>query len=501
MDPRLRTFLVSLAAVGLAVFVGVELADASYAWPGLIAAFIVGAVLVRFTGLPADTIFVGLLIIGYIVGNRGFAQLMPAPGIPLLPAEIGLLLAASWRFVLCSFERSLPFHRDPLNWAVLAWLVVGTARAVFDVPRFGLMAVRDYAMIYYAAFFFLAQHMCRDPRARDYVAFCLVVAAALLLPVLVILQVAPDFLFENLVVAGVPLIYHKGDLTVTFAGVAALSVFHWARTREQRLWAWPLAGLLLVAVLGGGNRASLLGIAVAAGLLALARRWRFPLLLGGIVGAGFLALGMLATIFNHAWSQEKLHGVSDQVRSMADLAGSGRYESESSHFKGANNRFRLIWWRNVVEETWHTNPVAGLGFGADLAAGFVQEYYPENTEEFGVRSPHSIVITTFGRLGGMGLAVWLVFCLILARRTWHALRHSPEPGVWSLWSSLWVILSAAAFGVVLEGPMGAVVFWSLLGVGNAHLIAEEEMNRATAVENRAAEAEAEPPVAAPAARG
>jgi hypothetical protein len=29
-----------------------------------------------------------------------------------------------------------------------------------------------------------------------------------------------------------------------------------------------------------------------------------------------------------------------------------------------------------------------------------------------------------------------------------------------------VILTSACFGVVLEGPMGAVVFWSVLGLAN-----------------------------------
>jgi hypothetical protein len=36
-----------------------------------------------------------------------------------------------------------------------------------------------------------------------------------------------------------------------------------------------------------------------------------------------------------------------------------------------------------------------------------------------------------------------------------------------LWACVWTILVSACFGVVLEGPMGAVVFWSLLGILNA----------------------------------
>ncbi|HXS31522.1 MAG TPA: hypothetical protein VN755_11865, partial [Steroidobacteraceae bacterium] len=143
----------------VAVLLGWRVAEGAYALPALASVVLVGAAAMRFTRLPLDVIVLGVLLIGYIDGNRGFAQLMPYPGIPLLPAEIGLAIAVGWRGLRCAFERRLPFRRDPLNWAILAWLVVGTTRVLFDVPRFGLLAIRDYAVVYYAAFFFLAQDM------------------------------------------------------------------------------------------------------------------------------------------------------------------------------------------------------------------------------------------------------------------------------------------------------------------------------------------------------
>ena len=35
-----------------------------------------------------------------------------------------------------------------------------------------------------------------------------------------------------------------------------------------------------------------------------------------------------------------------------------------------------------------------------------------------------------------------------------------------LWLAAWAILASACFGVVLEGPMSATVFWTLLGLAN-----------------------------------
>jgi len=47
----------------------------------------------------------------------------------------------------------------------------------------------------------------------------------------------------------------------------------------------------------------------------------------------------------------------------------------------------------------------------------------------------------------------------------------PRPGTFDpslgTWCAAWVILVSACFGAVLEGPMGAVIFWSALGLAAA----------------------------------
>ena len=449
-----------------AVFFGWQVAEGSYGLPALACTVTVAAVLVRLTRLPVDAILFGFLIIGYVVGNRGFAQLMPVAGLPLLPAEIGLMVGVVWLVLVCAFARRLPFRTDALNWLVLGWLVLGTARVVFDVPRYGFLAVRDYAMIYYAVFFFLAQQMGRDPKVRRYLETCCLVAVILLVPAYGIFQLSPNFYFNYLTIRGVPLIHYKDDLALTFFGVGSILLFHWAEG-ARRYWAWPLSATMALCVMAGGNRASMLGLVVASLLLLLARRWRFPALQGALGGASLAVLIALATLFNNTWAERKLDGITERIQSITDVSGSGRYDSDESFNKGDNNRYRLVWWKNVVLETWDTNPVFGLGFGADLARGFVQEYYPE-VGEFSVRSPHNMFLTAFGRMGAVGLLAWLALCTALLARTWAGLRRSEDPVLWALWVSAWAILVSATLGVVLEGPMGAVVFWIILGLANSH---------------------------------
>jgi O-antigen ligase len=468
MNPRLQNVIVTAGCAVVAVWLGRQIADGAFFWPAVTGGAALAAILSRLTGLTADVVFTGLLVTGYFVGNRGFAQMMPAPGIPLFPAEAVLMMAGGWRLIASGFERRMPFVRDPLNWAVFTLLVVGTARVLFDVPRFGFLAIRDYAMVYYAVFFFLAQEMAREERARRYLLFCGVAGSLLLVLVFPLYNAFPDLFLTQFRVHGVPVIFFKGDLVYTYLALGSLLVFHVAAGR-WRVPGWFMAAGMGVAVLGGDSRASQVGLVAAALLLLLGRRTRFPFWQGAVASVALIGTVGLAAIGDSSWAENKLNRVSDRMRSMVDVEGLFTYGSDESFSKGDNNRFRLIWWKNVAVETWTSNPAFGQGFGSDLAVGFLQEYYPDSSEEFTARSPHNIFLSVFGRMGAVGLAVWLVFCAILVRRTWRALRESDEPHVWAIWCSVWVLLLSGTFGVVLEGPMGAVPFWVFLGLANAAL--------------------------------
>ena len=112
------------------------------------------------------------------------------------------------------------------------------------------------------------------------------------------------------------------------------------------------------------------------------------------------------------------------------------------------------------------NPTFGLGFGYDIAARFLSQYEMVGAEDFSARSPHSMVMSVFGRMGLAGLALWAVVSIGIARMTRHAFR-TKDLDVIGLASVAWIFWICACFGVVLEGPMGAVVFWTTLGLANA----------------------------------
>jgi len=218
----------------------------------------------------------------------------------------------------------------------------------------------------------------------------------------------------------------------------------------------------------------MVALAIGAGWLAAGGRWRFS---GALAVSGVIAaIGMVAAaeFQNQSWRQTPVHQVYERVLSIADPLGQRAYQMDNA-FKGENNVFRMVWWRAAVTETVETNGWVGLGFGHDLAARFAQQYLPEANDDFSARSPHNVLITVFARMGAVGFAAFLAVMASMAMATWRAVRQGgSEFTAAGPWIAAWALFVAACFGVVLEGPMGAVVFWTLLGLANGPTVAEAE---------------------------
>jgi len=467
MSDRLRNTLIGIAAALVAIWIGQAVAEEAYFWPTLLLILAVAAVLVRLFALPLDTIAVGLVTFGYLAGNRGFAQFMLIPGFPLLPAEAVLLLAGGWAFIACAREKRLPWVSDSLHACVLAWLIVGTARIVFDVRQHGFDALRDFATVYYAGFFFVTRRIAlQSDAARRYLIGCAVAGCALLPLLAGLYELFPDFFHGTLRVNDIPVLLYKGDLALMFTAVSAVLLYHWAKGRH-RYWAWPYSVILLLLVIARDSRASIVGSVIVLGLLAAGRRWLFPLMQGAAVVAAIAVAWILAAVVRNDWAEQRLQTVGAHFASVIDPVRSVSRVADEGAYKWDNNRFRLVWWRSVAQTTWETNPLLGQGFGYDLAHEFTREYFPEAATDFTARSPHNIALTAFGRMGLLGAGVWLALAGTVMLRTWRAIRHDAAAIEWGLWGSLVIILITAHFQVVLEGPMGAVPFWVLLGLASA----------------------------------
>lgn len=465
MSPRTRSLIGGASGVLLALMVGASLANEDYLLAVGCSAVIFWALTERFTGAYPEAWLLAGTLFGYIAGNRGFAQLQISGEFPLFPAEAVLLVAVPVLLVRLAQKRARAFHRDPLNYAIFLWLMLGSARLPLDVPAYGFLAVRDYAMVYYAAFFFIGQAYAGHAASARVLSRA-VTAACLALPVLAtLIQFLPEFFLSTLTVRGIPLIFYKDDLLATLFAAA----FFWLWTRwefrRQRLWLVPVTACLLMVSTTTSPRAAMVAVAGVTGLWLLARRWQIAATQAAIVGTAVVVAVAVFSFSDRDLRQTAAYSTYEHAISIFDFQAKGNYMNRQSGDPGDNNRFRIVWWRAVAEETAEENPVFGLGFGHDLAARFLVDYGLLQADDFSARSPHSMIMSVFGRLGLAGLACWLAIAVAMLALTRRVLRAgtADQRGFASV---AWVIWISACFGVVLEGPMGAVVFWTVLGLAN-----------------------------------
>ena len=474
LNPVWRERIWWVAGVAIALVMGVQVAVGGLLLPLLVAgvALIMAVYHLRPQGL-GRLVLVGILA-GYFIGNRGFAQLMPIPNLPLLPAEAALALLVGLLFLERAKGNSLLPIFDSIGAFILVWIIFGAGRFVLDFRVYGVTALRDFAMVYYGVFYFAARMIVvNEAEAAESFMKVLRVSAVIMGGLFLITQYFPELVFEYLLFRGVPLVFYKHDLVGLFAAIGiVLQFLRWEEKR--RMLNLIAAAFLLVVLISTDNRAALVGLAAATGWVALAGRWRLPV---SLIGGGLLVA--LLTIFvthlqNNSWRDTPLLEVYEAAASIVDTSGDGSYSGEGTFNKGDNNTFRLVWWRLVWEETWHASPLFGMGFGYDIAAQFQREYFADISTDFNARSPHNIFLTIFSRMGFVGLLAFGSMVVIMAFRTWHV-TQSGELLALGAWAAAWVLLAGATFGVVLEGPMGAVVFWVLLGTASG-LSAEDKAN-------------------------
>ncbi len=466
-----RDFIIVLVAFVIAVWAGLRIADQAVFAPVVIVGIFLCVIVAHVSPVGFNPLGLCVLVAGYVLGNRGFAQLSVSQGVPLFPAEIGMAATLAVLLWHCAQERKLPWRNDLLNWALLLWMAASTVRLPFDVRTYGPMALRDFAMVYYALFFFVAQEAFTTDAALRWARRCLLGCTAALPAIYGAFLSWPDFFLETLTVRGLPLVWFKGDLAGTFMSIGALAWFC-AFERGRAGWRWLAAAVALVlagVMMTTENRAAMLALGAGVVVMLAGGRWKFAVTLG-FAGA-LAAAGILfwAQFTGKPFEKTPLYGISQRVVSVVDFQGERDYSgAKGAEAKGDNNRFRAIWWKTVVDETVATNPWTGLGFGHDLAEGFLKVYYADSDDAFTTRSPHNVLLSIFARTGGAGLGAFLILCLVMAGRTWRAAR-SRTGAFWrgEPWCHVWALFTSACFGVVLEGPMGAVVFWILLGAAAA----------------------------------
>jgi hypothetical protein len=446
------------------------------AGPLLVLAAAVGIACVALRAYGRVPLVVQLVMVvfaGYVLLNRNFAELHVRVG--QLPIYVGeILLAVTLPWAMLNWPRGTRIA--PLWILLAAWLAYATARLLAGGSEYGLDAIRDFAIAYYALFAVVGYVLWPTISRRQWTTFFTLLFVAIL-PIQAYVIVAGPF--------GIPIPGSEAPTLVNRQDVMAVSLIIAATFFLLVLRTAPLAPVRIAAssvalamVIPQEVRAATLCAGVLLAVFAFQRRWGVLLGLVGLPVLGFLIMtlagvevrGRTGTSSPEMWINRQVSTIS------ALLSGAAATEARLGVFSGQDVgldtvAWRLAWWNALVDDVGSSVETTffGRGFGANLTEPL--GFQPDPTNPRLVRSPHNFLLTLLARTGLVGLALWLgaMMCWLIPvarniRTAARAGRHTDADYVLWLTAYPLAIMVAALFGVVLEGPYGAIPCYILLGM-------------------------------------
>lgn len=427
--------------------------------------------------------FLGFLLLGYAYFGRGFAYL----GYP--PVYVDALLVALSLLILLLRPGWFLLLRDPLLLLLFAFMLWGAIRTLPYFPIYGLEAARDAVLWAYGiialALAYLVRRLPLEGRALAWYATWM-----RWLPLWFLLSFAlTGFLGEGLPRlpwgpgGGVLLFQLKpGDVAVHLAGLAGfwllLSPFVSRNRVTFASWAsWVVAAAIVVTL----NRGGLLALFLALLIYALNTNivyWRRLLALALLGVAAFVYLWVSGLEIPTGG-----HRVISARQIIENVASIFVEETENYGGTQSTKTWRLDWWSHIVAYTFG-GPYfwTGKGFGINLADDDGFQVY----EDGSLRSPHNGHLTVLARMGVPGFLLWVSLLLGIALRLWLSYwrlrfrgdRLGANISLWLMGYFLAMCVNAS-FDVYLEGPMGGIWFWSLVGFAVGFLMREKHAHTQT----------------------
>ena len=408
-------------------------------------------------------VFLAVVLIGYALGGRGFAYF----GIPpLYIGEVALVAGVGAVMLARGWTR---LFQSPAILALTPFVLLGICRTLIDLPDHGIDAIRDSAVYYYAAFALIVGGMIvSEPRRlmtilQFYRRFGLIFLVGI--PIVALIYRGLHESLPRWPWSDTPIIQEKeGDVMVHLAGILA---FWNAGLAGEIAWGWATLLAINAAALGQVDRAGLLsfGTSLGAGFAYRPKGKIGWYLVGGMVAA-VLVLAITNVHIEIPGGKGRELSFEQIKLNLTSIAGDSGLDGMDS-----TKEWRMSWWKDIINDNLTgRHRWTGRGFGVNLA----DEYGYQVQDDHSLRSPHNAHMTVLARLGAPGLALWavlqLTWIVCVARAYWESRRAGDVrwQGVFFFLAVFWLaFLINASFDVFLEGPMGAIWFWSVFGVGGA----------------------------------
>jgi hypothetical protein len=449
----------------------------------------------------AFAIYLVFLLTGYALLDKAFAYI----GIGFIyVSEIGLLVGVLVFFIAwIQGNLDLKFLKQISIAILAAFLIWSLARTLPYIHQYKLFAIRDALLWGYAAFAFFILLLIRPEWLERFFKWY-----GYAIPFFLVWWLLAFFLnwFTNIkwnpFNPAFPIFQLKtGDVAVHLSGMAAYMLLNIGERTGIKRAAWIMWLIWLIwwmdwLVYGVSSRAAMLGPLLILFILLLLtlrpiKKWGAPIITGIIM----VALLFLSNVHLKIPDPTRKVEISSNqiVINFASLLGSsgnnllkplsiasipvtptnpsnqdiptGTEINEPSILRTETIGWRLDWWKKIVGYTV-TGPFfwSGKGYGINLADDDGFQVMPDHS----LRSPHNVFMTILARSGIPGLVLWCAFIMsVIYLLLKNALKKDQSnKKVYAIWLLVYILASLfnGSFDVYLEGPMGGIWFWSLIGM-------------------------------------
>jgi hypothetical protein len=224
-------------------------------------------------------------------------------------------------------------------------------------------------------------------------------------------------------------------------------------------WKWINACLIifLFLVISSYNRAGMLSYLTGLVVFLLYYRKRFSVKVIQqytivLVALLVIVLGVFAITKVDENFQGRTVGVAQLKQNVTSI-----FDNDVEGGLADNKLWRLAWWYTILSDaTEPKNALVGKGIGENLA--LISEV---RVEDESLRSPHNFHLNVLARFGFLFFGLWILWL-------WDHIKQLKNRQLSELNVLILVFFVAfmvnASFDVYLEGPMGAMPFWSWLGI-------------------------------------
>ena len=245
----------------------------------------------------------------------------------------------------------------------------------------------------------------------------------------------------------------RSDFDGAIIGVTAAIALRRFLIGKQRLGGAVVLVAAAFTLLPSGSRGAWLAVAVSLGLAVYAAT------VATASTPNRQRLVVFATVtacaFGAAWLPETNVG----QRSANVLAEEGPGAGTASA--------RITAWTETIDYTNETTPrqLFGVGFGPNYLQATDTMDVLRGSRETELRAAHNILVGTYARSGAVGLVLFLWVLTLVARAGWRLRRRFADDELLLTCAALTAgLFAAAAVGVILESPFGAVPFYWSAGI-------------------------------------